>query len=78
MNDLFLMYGPLGKENYYNVHEICVGLGPDICKRLPFFHALTGCDTTSSFYKVGKNRFWNEWIKVDKEDPSLTSAFKNI
>ena len=39
---------------------------------LPFFHAFTGCDTTSSFYRHGKCKFWNTWMR---EDPEVTSTF---
>ena len=39
---------------------------------LPFFHAFTGCDTTSSFYRYGKCKFWDTWMR---EDPEVTSTF---
>ena len=39
---------------------------------LPFFHAFTGCDITSSFYRYGKCKFWDTWIG---EDPEVTSTF---
>ena len=39
---------------------------------LPFFHAFTGCDTTSSFYCYGECKFWDTWMR---EDPEVTSAF---
>ena len=39
---------------------------------LPFFHAFTGCDTTSNFYRYGKCKFWDTWMR---EDPEVTSTF---
>jgi hypothetical protein len=36
------------------VHDICHIHGPLVCKLLPAVHALTGCDTTSSFFRIGK------------------------
>ena len=39
---------------------------------LPFFHVFTGCDTTSSFYRYGKYKFWDTWMR---EDPEVTSTF---
>ena len=43
-----------------------------------FFHALTGCDTTSSFYKVGKGKFWNKWMEMNKHSNSLTNVFQQL
>ena len=42
---------------------------------LPFFHAFTGCDITSSFYRYVKCKFWDTWMK---EDAEVTSAFIEI
>ena len=39
---------------------------------LPFFQAFTSCDTTSSFYRYGKCKFWGTWMR---EDPEVTSTF---
>ena len=30
---------------------------------LPFFHAFSGCDITSSFYHYGKCKFWGTWMR---------------
>ena len=35
-------------------------LGLDFCEGLPAAHAITGCDTTSSFYKIGKRIVYNK------------------
>ena len=43
------------KQKYANIGKICRFLGrPVICKYLPQLHAITGCDTTSYFYRVEK------------------------
>ena len=48
-----------------------------VCKVLAFFHAFTGCDTVSSFYKVGKTKFWAVWLaKVKARDTRLSNIFK--
>ena len=39
---------------------------------LPFFHAFAGYDTTSSFYRYRKYKFWDTWMR---EDPEVTSTF---
>ena len=36
-------------------------LGDAICGGLPAFHALTGCDVTSSFAVKGKRTAWTAW-----------------
>jgi hypothetical protein len=41
-------------RRYLPVHDICHIQGPLVCKLLPAMHALTGCDTTSSFFGIGK------------------------
>ena len=46
----------LDKQKYANVNigKICRFLGPVNCKYLPQLHAITACDTTSYFYRVGR------------------------
>ena len=39
-------------------HKIAAGVGPLMCKLLPAFHALTGCDSTSALSRVGKKKAW--------------------
>ena len=55
-------------------HEMAVALGPNKCRGLPFFHALTGCDTVSSFGGRGKKTAWETWKACD-EVTDVTAAF---
>ena len=41
---------------------------------MPFFHALTGCDTVSSFGGRGKKTAWESWKACD-EVTDITAAF---
>ena len=41
---------------YMPVHAVIQKLGHKLCIALPAFHALTGCDTTSSLAGVGKKK----------------------
>ena len=41
---------------------------------MPYFHSCTGCDTTSSFFKMGKKTAWEAW----KSYPDVTTAFATI
>ena len=38
----------------FDIAECCRSLGEEVCKSLPFLHAITGCDTTSSLFSIGK------------------------
>lgn len=40
-----------GNGRFFDILEISLELGEDICKGLPFFHTLSGCDTTSSLLR---------------------------
>ena len=44
------------KDNrrYIPVYELGRTLSPTACQILPVAHALTGCDTTSSLFRIGK------------------------
>ena len=53
--------------------------GVNVCKVLVFFHAFTGCDTVSSFYKVGKAKFWAIWLaKVKAGGTTLYNIFNKF
>ncbi len=41
-------------RRYVHITELSSHLGPIQCKALPGYHALTGCDYTSSFFRKGK------------------------
>ena len=72
-----VVYG--AKEKYFDVFDNLSYFGEDICRALPYFYALTGCDTTSSFYQLGKAKFWKTWMKQHKNNnESLTRAFIHI
>ena len=60
-NKSFLVvYGP--KDKKIDIIDNFNKLGVSVWKGLAFFHAFTGCDTVSSFYKVGKAKFWAIWL----------------
>ncbi len=41
-------------EKFVEIGSICRSLGQRVCSSLPAIHAISGCDTTSYFYKAGK------------------------
>jgi len=56
--EVYMHAGHSGKcvtrERFIPVHHISTKLGKAVCKCLPATHALSGCDTTSALYKLGK------------------------
>ena len=64
----------MGKHfQHYHLNTICHSLGEEKCKSLPFYHAFTGCDTTSQFLGKGKKTSWGAW----KAYSSATTAFQH-
>ena len=69
-DELWLAFGTGKSFRYLAAHEIAAGLGPEKAQALPVFHALTGCDTASSFAGHGKKTTWTIWIVL----PEFTNA----
>ena len=53
-DELWLAFGTGKSFRYLAAHKLAVILGPEKALALPMFHALTGCDTVSSFAGHGK------------------------
>lgn len=67
----------LDLRRYIPVHEIAVALGSALCEALPCIHALTGCDTVSSFFGIGKKTALNSAQALAKSDPLRLKAIGN-
>ena len=74
---LWVTFGVGGTYRLIDVSGIVVSLGPLKCKALPLFHALTGCDVTSSFSGRGKRTAWNTWQAYDQLTAALSSIMQN-
>ena len=59
---------------YYSINTICAHLGKLKSRCLPPFHAVTGCDTTSSFFGKTKKSVWNTWSAY----PDVSTAFLHM
>lgn len=70
--ELWLSYGSGQHHSVIPIHEIATSLSPAVCRSLPLFHAITGCDTVSSFAGRGKKTAWNLW----QEFHTITTAFE--
>ena len=62
------MHAGHGKR-YIPVSVIAKNLGPTVCESLPACHALTGCDSNSSLYRIGKK---TAFTKLEKNSSALT------
>ena len=52
--NIWMGFGTGKHFQYYNINSICHQLGESKSTALPFYHAFTGCDTTSQFFGKGK------------------------
>ncbi|KAK3698753.1 hypothetical protein QZH41_004049 [Actinostola sp. cb2023] len=56
--ELWFRTGVKDRLRYIPAHKISLLLGPRMCKVLPAFHAVTGCDSTSALSGIGKKKAW--------------------
>ena len=64
--DIFLLSGTRSRAHVINVTQVCEQLGVEVCRALPGLHALTGCDTVSSFAGKGKKAAL-DIVKADED-----------
>ena len=70
--DLCVGFGTGRNFSFINIDIIYAGLGEAISRSLTVFHALTSCDTTSTFYGKSKKSAWQAWELY----PGVTSTFE--
>ena len=68
---LWLAFGTGTTYRYLDATAMAQALGNNKCTALPAFHALTGCDVTSSFSGIGKRTAWAAWNVFDNATPAL-------
>lgn len=56
---------------YIPVHAASQELGEKMCRALPAFHAITGCDSTSAFAGIGKKKGWKALLHSEHHQESL-------
>jgi len=42
------------KHGVWDIGAVCEALGEELCRTLPFVHAIAGCDSTSRLFGIGK------------------------
>lgn len=55
------------------MHDITLAIGPLVCNILPAVHALTGCDSTSSCFGIGKKTVYKTLIQNPQKFQNLLS-----
>ena len=73
-DDLSVAFGTCGHFRFIPTHEVAAAVGPRKSTTLPLFHALTGCDTVSSFAGIGKKAAWADGNVY----PDVTEAFAEL
>ena len=63
------------RRRYIPINTIVEKVGHDVCQNLPAAHALTGCDTTSSLFGVGKRVAYTKLVEHVKQIPSAFKTF---
>ena len=63
--EIILISGTRSRSRLVSVRRLCEKLGHRVCQVLPSLHALTGCDTVSSFVGKGKKKAL-ELVKDDQ------------
>lgn len=74
LNDEIQLWIEFGKGKYlryFSINHVYQQLGDAVSRSLPFFHAFSGCDTTSQFAGKGKKTAWKTWKSI----PQVTETF---
>ena len=71
---LWVAFGDKQHFRYIPAHTIAHRLATRKCQALPVSHAITGCDTVSSFCRRGKQSAWDAWMSY----PAVNKAFINL
>jgi len=74
LEELWFAYGMKKHYRLLPVHAIADSLGEEKARALPFFHAFSGCDTSSSFSSIGKKTAWYTWGVF----PDITHTFAQL
>ena len=70
-------YGTGNFRRFININNCYQHIGESNALALQFFHALSGCDSTSFIYKKSKTVLFNRWMHSPKYK-DLTEAFQKL
>ena len=69
---LWMKTGVRDRLRFIPIHVLVEKLGPVMCNLLPAFYSLTGCDTTSGPYLIGKKKSWKALKENQAKFEALT------
>ena len=72
--EMWIDFGTGKTRQYIPIHELVEALGPEKCRGLLIFHSITGCDTVSAMFGIGKKKAWQLWQTYDQ----ITKTFVNL
>ncbi|KAL9982987.1 hypothetical protein ACROYT_G005105 [Oculina patagonica] len=75
--DIWIAFGVGKSYKLHSVDAIYNILGASKSKALLMFHALCGCDTTSSFRGKGKRSFWQAWLAFEEMPPTENALLQH-
>ena len=70
--ELWFCTGMKDRHRLIPGHDIAHALGEKMCSSLPGFHAITGCDSTSSLAGIGKKKAWDSFCRSTDHQDSLS------
>ena len=70
---LWVSFGVGKNQRFLDINAIASKLTREKCVALPFFHAFTGCDTTSYFCGRGKKTAFQAWNNYPEVTPVFIS-----
>ena len=74
IDDIWVTFGSGKNLANHSIRRIYNKLGEPKAKAILFFHAFTGCDTTSAFRGKAKKTAWNTWQAF----PDATNVFMDL
>ena len=74
-SNVYAYFMTAGTSRIYDVNVLCLSIGIPFWGALPFFYTFTGCGTVSSFFNVGKCKFYDALSTFTIVD-LLTEVFK--
>lgn len=75
--DIWVGFGPKKSFRYYHIKTLYNDWGSQKCRAMPFFHALTGSDTTSQFLRHGKKAAWKTWATYQEANEAFAIPASN-
>ena len=76
--ELYIDFGVGDDRRSININQCFQNIGGEqYALAMPFFHALSGTDSTSAFYKKSKSHLFNKWMNSPFES-EITTAFQRL